>query len=188
MTAFERAKRRGRRLQPRTGLRLRRSGAPGQGASYVAGQLVTLQGTATDLEDGTLGGTALLWSSDRRCARSGSALDSANLSVGHHVLTLTATDSAGTVAAIVSRNRCTRGGRLSARPSRESGLCRVPLRGRDDSARPSRWRSWVKRASRGRRPRPTRGSRSRLRAGSFPASCGCRSTRSPCRPEAPSVT
>jgi hypothetical protein len=57
-----------------------------------------LQGYASDLEDGTLSDTALLWSSDRDGPLGTGRQMLVTLSSGQHVVTLTATDSDGNSA------------------------------------------------------------------------------------------
>lgn len=62
-------------------------------------QQVALQGTAYDLEDGMLGDAAFVWeSSIDGVLGSGASLNTAELTTGVHVLTLTATDSDGMTA------------------------------------------------------------------------------------------
>lgn len=59
-----------------------------------SGRALTLTGTGVDPEDGTLSGAALAWSSSRDGALgTGASITKSNLSVGTHVITLTATDS-----------------------------------------------------------------------------------------------
>jgi hypothetical protein len=59
-------------------------------------QQVVLQGTAYDLEDGTLGDQAFEWSSSiDGVLGTGASLSTAELSTGHHVITLKVTDSDG---------------------------------------------------------------------------------------------
>ncbi|MBL8936822.1 MAG: PKD domain-containing protein, partial [Archangium sp.] len=69
--------------------------APLNGAQLVLGMTGALQGSATDVEDGALPGTALSWSSTRDGALGTGASISPALTQGVHVLTLTATDSMG---------------------------------------------------------------------------------------------
>ena len=55
-----------------------------------------LQGSAYDLEDGTLGDAAFDWSSSiDGVLGTGASLNTAELTTGHHVITLVATDSDG---------------------------------------------------------------------------------------------
>ncbi len=72
--------------------------APVDGATLTLGQQVTLQGTATDPEDGALSGAALAWTSSRDGALGTGSPTSAALTQGVHVLTLTARDSLGATA------------------------------------------------------------------------------------------
>jgi len=69
---------------------------PENGSLYTAGTEIAFAGEATDAEDGSLSGKALVWSSniDGRFG-SGEAVDTADLSQGVHTITLTATDSDG---------------------------------------------------------------------------------------------
>lgn len=80
--------------------------SPTNGSVHLAGDPVSLEGTATDPEDGVLTGTALAWSSSRDGALgTGSPLTVTTLSAGTHLLTLTATDSGsatGTDAAVIT--------------------------------------------------------------------------------------
>lgn len=69
---------------------------PAQDAEYTVGQTVVITGSATDNEDGVLTGTSLEWTSSRDGALgTGPLLTKSNLTVGGHVITLTAEDSAG---------------------------------------------------------------------------------------------
>ncbi|MEO0650039.1 MAG: hypothetical protein AAFZ65_05125 [Planctomycetota bacterium] len=69
---------------------------PDEGFSFPRGATVLLHGSVQDLDEGPLGGNALLWTSslDGPLAN-GRVASVADLSVGTHVLTLTATDSTG---------------------------------------------------------------------------------------------
>lgn len=70
--------------------------SPASGLAIHEGTPVSLAGTATDPQDGTLGDAALAWSSSIDGALgTGSALEVASPSVGVHTITLTATDSDG---------------------------------------------------------------------------------------------
>ncbi len=70
--------------------------APADGAQFTAGTLITFDGSADDAEDGTLTGSALLWSSNLDGAMgSGAPLAYGSLTAGLHTITLTAIDSAG---------------------------------------------------------------------------------------------
>lgn len=69
-------------------------------ASFLAGDTITFTATATDTEDGELGGTSLVWTSslDGRFG-TGSPCQIDTLSVNTHLIILTATDSEGAVGA-----------------------------------------------------------------------------------------
>jgi hypothetical protein len=70
--------------------------SPATGSTYTSGQRIEFRGSASDPEDGVLGGAALVWSSDRDGAfGTGATLDYNGLSVGTHGINLTATDSEG---------------------------------------------------------------------------------------------
>jgi hypothetical protein len=69
---------------------------PAFGSIVVPGGLVVLQGSATDMEDGTLPDGSLVWSSDRQGELGvGPSVALNSLNPGKHVITLTATDSYG---------------------------------------------------------------------------------------------
>jgi hypothetical protein len=69
---------------------------PGNGTSFSPGDLVLLQGSATDLEDGKLDDSELHWSSDRQGNLGvGPSLPLTSLEPGWHVITLKAYDSYG---------------------------------------------------------------------------------------------
>lgn len=69
---------------------------PVNGSTHVLGNLVVLQGSALDLEDGRLDDPALSWSSDKQGdLGTGPSVAVNNLQLGTHVITLTATDSNG---------------------------------------------------------------------------------------------
>jgi hypothetical protein len=72
---------------------------PSDGAAYKPDDLITLQGSGFDFDDGILEGAALRWSSDKD-GNLGKGTDKnvSGLSEGNHILTLTATDSDGNVA------------------------------------------------------------------------------------------
>jgi hypothetical protein len=73
--------------------------APEDGAVFFPTQPVALEATADDLEDGTLEGAALTWSSDRDGdLGAGELLITDSLSTGTHQITVTATDSSGRTA------------------------------------------------------------------------------------------
>lgn len=69
---------------------------PSDGASFARGQAILFEGSATDPEDGTLTGDALVWASSQEGQiGTGPSLSRSDLSVGEHAVTLTATDSRG---------------------------------------------------------------------------------------------
>ncbi|MCU0500464.1 MAG: hypothetical protein MUC51_01645 [Anaerolineae bacterium] len=69
---------------------------PANGQNFAPGELIVMQGIATDMEDGTLPENALEWSSDKQGALgSGPSLPVNTLQPGPHLITLTATDSQG---------------------------------------------------------------------------------------------
>jgi hypothetical protein len=68
---------------------------PGEGQVFHPTQQVVLEGTAYDLEDGSLGDAAFAWSSDLDGALGTGLSLAAELSTGTHVITLTVTDSDG---------------------------------------------------------------------------------------------
>jgi len=77
--------------------------SPEDGDTFLAGKPLLLQGYAYDLEDGTLGEAALGWSSDLDGDLGVGSQVLANLSLGQHIITLTATDSDGnTVTATIN--------------------------------------------------------------------------------------
>lgn len=67
--------------------------APQAGETFAAGPDVVLQGTATDAEDGGLGGDSLRWQVDNRAAGSGEVVAIAGLAPGAHVAALAAVDA-----------------------------------------------------------------------------------------------
>src|SRR5262249_7725052 len=69
---------------------------PDSGLSYLRGGTVVLHGSSWDLEDNALSGNSLVWTSDKDGVIGTGRLTSiSTLSVGAHVITLTATDSDG---------------------------------------------------------------------------------------------
>lgn len=70
--------------------------SPTDGATFDVGAEVTLEGTASDPEDGNLSGTSLSWSSDLDGNfGTGTTVTTDPLSEGTHQITLEATDSEG---------------------------------------------------------------------------------------------
>jgi hypothetical protein len=70
--------------------------APSEGATFARGAPITLDGGATNAEDGALTGASLVWSSSLDgTIGSGETLIKTTLAEGTHVITLTATDSEG---------------------------------------------------------------------------------------------
>lgn len=69
--------------------------APETGTNYDEGEYITFVGTGTDLEDGTLSGASLAWSSSVSGVFATGAIPSPinTLPVGLHTITLSATDS-----------------------------------------------------------------------------------------------
>ncbi|MBF0377709.1 MAG: PKD domain-containing protein [Desulfamplus sp.] len=69
--------------------------APTDGASFKFGETITLKGTGTDDEDGTLPAASLIWtsSSSSEPLGSGTSLPVKGLPSGTHTITLTVTDS-----------------------------------------------------------------------------------------------
>ena len=73
--------------------------APQANQAFSVGSLVHLDGLATDMEDGPLDDTSLVWTSDQQGTIGSGALDgTSSLLPGHHKITLTATDSDGQTA------------------------------------------------------------------------------------------
>ncbi|MFO7587853.1 MAG: PKD domain-containing protein [Gemmatimonadota bacterium] len=69
---------------------------PADGAEFLQGVEVTFTGAGTDPEEGALAGPSLAWSSSRDGALgTGGSVATSALSVGDHVVTLTATDAQG---------------------------------------------------------------------------------------------
>ncbi len=74
--------------------------SPVDNSSHNYGTTISFEGTGTDAEDGELSGDALSWSSDKDgFIGAGAAVTTSELSVGTHVITLTATDSQDVSAA-----------------------------------------------------------------------------------------
>ncbi|MCE7988189.1 MAG: hypothetical protein DYG89_44080 [Caldilinea sp. CFX5] len=69
---------------------------PGENRVFLPGQLVVLQGSALDLEDGRLSEEKLNWSSDKQgVLGTGASLPTNTLQPGEHVITLSVADSQG---------------------------------------------------------------------------------------------
>ncbi len=69
--------------------------SPSTGASFYTGPQIVLEGSGVDLEDGSLGDSALSWTSSKDGALGSGQLLETALSPGVHTITLTATDSKG---------------------------------------------------------------------------------------------
>lgn len=67
--------------------------SPATGDTFTSADTVTFTGTASDMEDGSLSGSSLQWTSNLQGALGSGKSISANLKPGTHVITLTATDS-----------------------------------------------------------------------------------------------
>ncbi len=98
---------------------------PDPGQVFYPTQQVTLQGSAYDLEDGSLDDTAFAWSSDLDgFLGTGATFSTSELSTGAHVITLTVTDSDG-MSAVVERDLTVRAG------SADGGTLYMPSVSRD---------------------------------------------------------
>jgi hypothetical protein len=72
---------------------------PDNATTFAQGISISFTGAASDPEDGSLSGASLSWKSDRDSTiGTGTSFAKSNLSVGAHIITLTATDSRGTTA------------------------------------------------------------------------------------------
>jgi hypothetical protein len=72
---------------------------PGANRVFLPGQLVVLQGSVLDLEEGRLGEEKLNWSSDKQGALgTGASLPTNTLQLGEHLITLSVADSKGATA------------------------------------------------------------------------------------------
>jgi alpha-tubulin suppressor-like RCC1 family protein len=70
--------------------------SPAEGTVFLAGASILFTGSASDPEDGALSGDALLWTSDRDGQiGTGTSFSRTDLSLGTHLITLSATDSQG---------------------------------------------------------------------------------------------
>jgi hypothetical protein len=72
---------------------------PGDGETHSTAAPVPFLGAANDGEDGTVSGSALVWCSSLDGVFGTGGSFSATLSAGDHIITLTATDSDGTIGA-----------------------------------------------------------------------------------------
>jgi len=70
---------------------------PANNASFSVTDTISFSGSATDPEDGTLSGSALVWSSQRDGPLGTGASISVSLTPGAHQITLTATDSGSAI-------------------------------------------------------------------------------------------
>jgi hypothetical protein len=69
--------------------------SPGNGSVYQGSNIVSLESQANDMEDGSLDGPSVVWSSDRRgVLGTGASLELGGLATGDHWIEVTATDSA----------------------------------------------------------------------------------------------
>jgi YVTN family beta-propeller protein len=73
---------------------------PADGQTLYAGQLLNLEGEATDLQDGVIGDTGLAWSSFGTPIGSGARISLPDLPLGTNAITLTATNSLGLSASV----------------------------------------------------------------------------------------
>ncbi|MEP6731250.1 MAG: PKD domain-containing protein [bacterium] len=75
--------------------------APSNNATFVQGASVAFAGNATDVQDGVLSGSSLTWASslDGQIG-TGTSFSTSNLSVGTHVITLTAHDAQGATGTV----------------------------------------------------------------------------------------
>jgi hypothetical protein len=69
--------------------------SPQEGATFLSTDTISFSGSAADLEDGDLPQGALVWTSNRDGQIGTGSTVKASLSVGDHIITLTATDSMG---------------------------------------------------------------------------------------------
>lgn len=70
--------------------------SPADGDAFTAGDPISFAGSASDVEDGTLSGSSLVWSSDLDGQiGTGTSFSRDDLSEGTHTISLTATDSDG---------------------------------------------------------------------------------------------
>lgn len=72
---------------------------PEDEANFDEGVAIAFQATASDPEDGDLTGESVVWESDVDGEfGTGPSVDASDLSLGHHIVTLTVTDSEGATA------------------------------------------------------------------------------------------
>ncbi len=77
--------------------------SPANGASVVQGTSVAFSGTGSDPQDGTLSGSSLTWTSSvNGQIGTGTSFSTSTLSVGSHVITLTARDAQGLLGTATS--------------------------------------------------------------------------------------
>ena len=106
--------------------------SPTSGASATADSAVTFTGSATDVEDGNLSG-GIVWTSSVDGALGTGASLTKSLSVGKHIITAKAKDSAGIVSStdiavtVLSSSTVTTGVTLSAEGFYKYGVQRVRL-------------------------------------------------------------
>lgn len=75
--------------------------SPAAGSVHPQSSAISFQGSASDLEDGSLSGSALAWTSDQAGALgTGASFERSDLAAGAHTITLTATDSHGGQATV----------------------------------------------------------------------------------------
>ena len=72
---------------------------PATGSSFDEGNSITFQGTATDIEDGSLTGSSLVWTSNiDGQIDTGTTFETDTLSSGTHIITFTASDGQGSTS------------------------------------------------------------------------------------------
>ena len=76
--------------------------SPWAGQSVPVAQPILVQGTALDADDGSLSGTALRWAVDSNDVGTGQQIVIGELTPGPHVLSLTATDTAGSAQIVTT--------------------------------------------------------------------------------------
>jgi len=88
--------------------------------AITTGQLVNLEGQATDAQDGTIADSGLSWSTAGRSLGTGSRISVADLPAGAHAITLTATSSLG-ITATVTVTILVRDGQVLPGPTLSAG-------------------------------------------------------------------